>query len=64
MFNPATAAYYPGCAGDFQALPQTLKVELLAAPAALIIGLARVGGGLISAADPFNVTNVVDHVTQ
>ena len=65
MFNPATAAYYPGYAGDFQALPQTLKVELLAAPVhseadieALIIGVAREsGGGLISAAEPFKVTN-------
>jgi len=65
MFNPVTAPYYPGYVRDFQALPQTLEVELSAAPVrseadieALIIGLAREsGGGLISAADPFNVTN-------
>jgi len=61
MFNPDTARYYPVYLREFKALPQTLAVELVAAPVhdeaeveAAVVALSREpGSGLISAAEPF-----------
>jgi putative tryptophan/tyrosine transport system substrate-binding protein len=56
MFNPQTADYYPRFLREVGAEVATLGVALTAAQ--VVSGLAREpGGGLIAAADPFNVSN-------
>jgi putative ABC transport system substrate-binding protein len=65
MYNPQTAPYYSDYLRDFQALPQIPAVEMVATLVhneaeieEVVARLARgAGGGLISAADTFNVTH-------
>lgn len=65
VFNPDTAPYYPVYLREFNALPKTLAVELLAMPVhnemeienALAALVRSPRAGLISAGDPFTVTH-------